>query len=168
MDSSQLDYACKRELSTFLAHTTQESGSFQFNRELYCYPVWNYGCDYADNGSTFWPPEPGQNYFGRGAFQLSWNYNYGRYSTIAFGGGQYDEYDLLYNPDKVATVPYLAIGSALWYYMTPSVPQPSMHEVATRFFEPNSADESTGNTATFGATINIINGGIECGKGYDT
>jgi hypothetical protein len=43
-----------------------------------------------------------------------------------------------------------------------------MHEVATRFFEPNSADESTGNTATFGATINIINGGIECGKGYDT
>lgn len=43
-----------------------------------------------------------------------------------------------------------------------------MHEVATLLYTPNSADQSTGNTATFGATINIINGGIECGKGYET
>ena len=55
------------------------------------------------------------------------------------------------------------MGSALWFYMTPSIPEPSMHEVATRLYTPNSADQSTGNTATFGATINIINGGIECG-----
>jgi hypothetical protein len=43
-----------------------------------------------------------------------------------------------------------------------------MHEVASRFYNPNSADQSSGNPGTFGTTTNIINGGIECGKGYET
>lgn len=47
--------------------------------------------------------------------------------------------------------------------MTPQDPKPSMHDVMTGFFEPNEADLEGGMTATFGTTINIINGGIECG-----
>ena len=57
----------------------------------------------------------------------------------------------------------LALGSALWFYMTPAQPRPSMHEVATGFFQPNSVDTNAGIGCTFGATTNIINGGIECG-----
>ena len=59
IDETQLDYACKKELATFFAHTTQETASFQFNREIYCYPTWNYGCDYSDPNATAWPPQPG-------------------------------------------------------------------------------------------------------------
>ena len=44
-----------------------------------------------------------------------------------------------------------------------------MHDVMTGFFEPNAIDTSKGMTASFASTINIINGGLECGKGkgYD-
>jgi hypothetical protein len=59
IDETQLDYACRKELATFFAHTTQETASFQFNREIYCYPTWNYGCDYSDSNATAWPPQPG-------------------------------------------------------------------------------------------------------------
>jgi hypothetical protein len=82
----------------------------------------------------YWPASANQSYYGRGAFQLSWNYNYGRYSDIAFGGRLNDSNILLENPNLVATQPNLAIGSALWFYMTPSNPAPSMHEVATLLF----------------------------------
>jgi len=34
----------------------------------------------------------------------------------------------------------------------------------TGFFEPTSTDIAGGFTATFGTTINIINGGFECGQ----
>lgn len=37
-----------------------------------------------------------------------------------------------------------------------------MHDVMTGFFEPNDADLAGSLTATFGTTINIINGGVEC------
>ena len=49
--------------------------------------------------------------------------------------------------------------------MQPSSPKPSMHEVVVGYFEPNAADEKVNITRSFGATINIINGGIECGDG---
>ena len=69
---------------------------------------------------------------------------------------------MLIDPDLVATEGEHAFGSAIWFYMTPANPKPSMHEVVTGFFTPNSVDTSVGITATFGATTNIINGGIEC------
>jgi chitinase len=52
----------------------------------------------------------------------------------------------------------------MWFYMTPQSPKPSMHEVATGFWKPNTKDGKADIDFGFGATINIINGGLECGK----
>ena len=43
-----------------------------------------------------------------------------------------------------------------------------MHDVMTGYFEPNATDKSNRMTASFATTINIINGGLECGKGLGT
>jgi hypothetical protein len=43
-----------------------------------------------------------------------------------------------------------------------------MHDVMVGYWKPNSADMASGNQAGFGATTNIINGGIECGKGAES
>ena len=44
---------------------------------------------------------------------------------------------LLNDPDLMANDGYVAFVSALWYYMTPDNPKPSMHDVMTGFFIPN-------------------------------
>jgi hypothetical protein len=46
--------------------------------------------------------------------------------------------------------------------MTPQSPKPSMHEVVVGRFVPNSVDLANNMEHGFGATISIINGGIEC------
>lgn len=56
------------------------------------------------------------------------------------------------------------MAAGIWFYMTPQAPKPSMHDVMTGFFEPNAIDEGNNITASFGTTINIINGGFECGQ----
>lgn len=55
------------------------------------------------------------------------------------------------------------MAAGIWFYMTPQAPKPSMHDVMTGFYVPNSADIAANFTASFGTTINIINGGFECG-----
>ena len=59
---------------------------------------------------------------------------------------------------------YLALASAMWFYMSPQSPKPSMHEIVTGLYEPNERDTSVGITNDFGATTLIINGGLECGS----
>ena len=71
---------------------------------------------------------------------------------------------LLKDPDKVHKDPYTVFTAALWFYMSPQSPKPSMHDVMTGFMVPTEADKQAGITATFGTTINIINGGKECGS----
>jgi hypothetical protein len=39
-----------------------------------------------------------------------------------------------------------------------------MHDIVTGFWEPNEADGTAGFRLGFGATINVINGGLECGS----
>ena len=46
--------------------------------------------------------------------------------------------------------------------MTPQSPKPSMHDVMRGFFEPNDYDLSQDIYDGFGATTNIVNGGLEC------
>ena len=58
------------------------------------------------------------------------------------------------------------MAAAIWFYMRPQDPKPSMHDVMTGFFEPNQIDLDNNMEATFATTINIINGGLECGKGF--
>ena len=38
-----------------------------------------------------------------------------------------------------------------------------MHDIVTGFWKPNAQDTAAGFKIGFGATINIINGGLECG-----
>jgi DMSO/TMAO reductase YedYZ molybdopterin-dependent catalytic subunit len=69
---------------------------------------------------------------------------------------------LLNNPERVASEGWLAFASALWIYMTPVSPKPSMHDIVAGFWTPNSYDISAGFKRGFGATINILNGLEEC------
>eukprot|EP00984_Skeletonema_dohrnii_P016481 scaffold7337_cov66-Skeletonema_dohrnii-CCMP3373.AAC.11 len=81
-------------------------------------------------------------FLGRGAMQLSWNYNY-------FYAGADLNVDLCTNPDLVATDEEVNWGTAIWFWTT-----------------------STGSTGTtckeyveagsFGGTVKTINGGLEC------
>lgn len=106
--------------------------------------------------SQEWPCAPGEKYFGRGPIQLSWNYNYGQC-------GQALGLDLLSDPDQVATDPSIAFRTALWFWMTPQAPKPSCHDVMTGQWAPTADDTAAGRVPGFGLTVNIINGGIECG-----
>ena len=124
---------CKRELATFFAHTAHEVGAENPDSSI---PTWrqsfyyitekgcasskkksscNYKTGNSDWASTIWPPVSGQQYYGRGPLQISWNYNYGQLSTTI----EDDEYILLNNPDLVQTNGYYAFVSAIWFYMTP-------------------------------------------------
>jgi len=74
---------------------------------------------------------------------------------------------LLKYPDEVATDAYTVFTSALWFYMTPQYPKPSSHDVMAGFMVPTEGDKKAGIGATFGTTVNIINGGIECRQGQE-
>lgn len=69
---------------------------------------------------------------------------------------------LLDAPERVAEEGWLALAAAIWFYMTPQTPKPSMHDVVVGNWVPNSADLSAGISSGFGASINVLNGGIEC------
>ena len=93
---------------------------------------------------------------GAGAIQISYNYNYGLASEAIFN----DKNVLLNEPGLVATTSELAWRTAIWFWMTPQPPKPSCHEVMVG--DPLSFDGDL-----FGETVNIINGGVECGKGMN-
>jgi len=171
-----LTETCSRELSTMFAHWGQETGWRNPNdplpfwkqglyhvREMWCgtYNSWNWS-------KEAWPPQSGVNYCGRGPMQLSWNYNYGQFSNV-FNVSKYDsKMELLIDPEILERDGYAAFAAGIWFYMTPQDPKPSIHDVVTGFFEPNDLDLQVGMTASFASTINIINGGLECGQGEGT
>jgi chitinase len=111
-------------------------------------------CTQYSQASVQYPPVANQTYQGRGAIQLSWNYNYGMASEAIFG----DVSRLLNEPSLVASDPKLAWQTAIWFWMTPQPPKPSCHEVMIGNGAQYEGDR-------FGETVNIINGGIECGQG---
>ena len=47
--------------------------------------------------------------------------------------------------------------------MTPQSPKPSIHDIITGFWVPNEIDRENNYNRGFGATISVINGGVECG-----
>ncbi|KAA8547572.1 hypothetical protein F0562_004001 [Nyssa sinensis] len=155
----------KRELAAFLAQTSHETtggwvgapdGPYAWG---YCFiserdKPGNY-CDPKD-----WPCPPGKKYYGRGPIQLTHNYNYGP-------AGKAIGVDLINNPDLVATDPTISFKTAIWYWMTAQWNKPSCHDVITGRWTPSAADRSAGRVPGYGVITNIINGGIECGKGPD-
>jgi predicted chitinase len=131
----------RREAAAFLANISHETGALVFAEEQ------NPPSIYCDASSSSHPCARGKTYHGRGPLQLSWNYNYGVCGS-AIGK------DLLDHPELVSTDSTVTFMTALWFWMTAQPPKPSCHD----------AIRSSG----FGMTINVINGGIECGKGAPT
>ena len=107
-----------------------------------------------------WPCASGKKYYGRGPIQLSWNYNYGQ-------AGRAIGVDLLNNPDLVATDPTVSFKTVMWFWMTAQAPKPSSHAVIMGQWSPLGTDWAPGRVPGFGVITNIINGGKECGHGYD-
>ena len=59
---------------------------------------------------------------------------------------------------------WLNFAASMWFFVTPQPPKPSMLHVIDGTWQPNSADSAAGISPGFGATINVINGGYECGS----
>ncbi|GAD32599.1 putative endochitinase domain protein [Photobacterium leiognathi lrivu.4.1] len=181
-DGRDSDAICRKSLVTMFAHFVQETGKnseyegetwkqgLYFSREMNftetSLNAYNGNCDDPnDFSSTAFPCDKFasgdyKSYFGRGAKQLSYNYNYGPLSKSIYG----DVSVLLNNPEKVADT-WLNIASAIFFYVYPQPPKPSMLSVIDGSWTPNQADIDAGITSGFGATIHIINGGLECGAG---
>ena len=160
----------KRELAAFLANIAQEtSGGWAkapggyFKWGLYYVEEVEDSTKnrYIDLTKKRYPPAPDKSYLGRGPKQLSWNYNYGQFSEAWFGTKD----SLLLHPERVAQNPVLSFGSALWFWMTPQFPKPSCHDIMIGKWKPTLNDIEKGRVPGFGATVNVINGGLECGLG---
>jgi chitodextrinase len=163
--------ARKRELMAFLANISQETtggwpaapgGQYAwglyFREEVGYEGTTNIG--YRDETNALYPPAPGKSYHGRGPIQLSYNYNYGQASEFIFG----DKNVLLANPEKVIQEGVIAFQTAIWFWMAQQYPKPSCHDVMIPGkWTPTAEQTAIGLKPGFGATVNIINGGIECG-----
>ncbi|WP_394199951.1 glycoside hydrolase family 19 protein [Shewanella waksmanii] len=183
-DGRDSDAICRKSLATMFAHFAQETGAHdQYRSE----PEWRQGLYWVRevgwdetkrggynmecNPDTWqgqqWPcgtfsDGSYKSYFGRGAKQLSYNYNYGPFSDAMFG----DVSVLLNNPEKVADT-WLNLASAVFFFTYPQPPKASMLHVIDGTWQPNDHDLSLGLTPGFGLTTHIINGGIECGAGSE-
>jgi hypothetical protein len=167
------DEMCKRELATLFAHIVKETGTTDDMDGL---EEWQSGLLHVHEADTskeyrsaveYWmeayPMGAGKKYYGRGPLQLTHNYNYGEFSEMMASDRYYfSKNNLLQMPEQLESDSENLWTSALWFYMTPQSPKPSMHEVAVGRFEPNSVDLANKMEHGFGATISIINGGIEC------
>ncbi|KAL6217961.1 hypothetical protein ACLB2K_011178 [Fragaria x ananassa] len=155
----------KREIAAFLAQTSHETTGGWATAPDGPY-AWGYCFNKEKNPGSYCASDPnypcaaGKQYYGRGPIQLSWNYNYGQCGK-AIGA------NLLNNPDLVATDPVISFKTAFWFWMTPQSPKPSCHDVITGKWNPSGADKSAGRSSGYGTITNIINGGLECGKGSD-
>lgn len=123
----------KREAAMLVAHLIQESGGLQFRRELACIETGCPGVYSTGIGVS------GQNYFGRGYIQLSWDYNYLAASMDLFGDRR-----LLHDADQVAANEDLCWATTFW------------------FWRKNVGILAAVQNGHFGASTNAINGGLEC------
>ncbi|HEX3774466.1 MAG TPA: glycoside hydrolase family 19 protein [Polyangiaceae bacterium] len=127
--------AKKREVAAFFAHMVQETAGLKYTDEL------NPPSDYCDASRTEFPCG-GRSYHGRGPLQISWNYNYGT-------AGQALGLSLLTQPELVVASSVNSFNAALWWWMTRQ-PLDSAHSTIV-------------SGKGFGATIQLINGALECG-----
>lgn len=179
-DGRDAETICKRSLSTMFAHFTQETGG---HNDYSAIEQWRQGLVYVRevgwseemrdgyNGECDpnlwqgerWPCgtfEDGsfKSYFGRGAKQLSYNYNYGPFSEAMTGS----VHTLMDHPELVADS-WLNLASAVFFFVYPQPPKPSMLHVIDGTWQPNEHDITSGLVPGFGVTTQIINGGVECG-----
>ena len=179
-DGRDADWICRKSMAIAFAHFAQETGGHaagwdvaEWRQGLFHVREmgWNEGARGGYNGECnpnvwqgqTWPCgtfEDGSfvSYFGRGAKQLSYNYNYGPFSQAMFG----DVRVLLDDPGLVADT-WLNLASAIFFFVYPQPPKPSMLHVVDGTWQPNARDIANGLVPGFGVTVNIINGGVECG-----
>jgi chitodextrinase len=180
---SESDAICKKSVITAFAHFSQETGGHITKENIWDNPLgleewqqalvhvremgWSEGqegyitgCGQDDWQNKRWPCAAGQGYFGRGAKQLSYHFNYGAFSEVMYDG---DATVLLNNPGLVADS-WLNLASAIWFFLTPQAPKPAMLHVIDRTWTPSQREIDAGIGYGFGTTINVINGGIECGE----
>ena len=179
-DGRDAEALCRKSLATMFAHFGQETGEHDphspieaWRQGLYwvrelgwtesmrggynseCAPsLWQgqtWPCGTFDNGEF-------KSYFGRGAKQLSYNYNYRPFSEAMFGTVR----TLLDHPEQVADT-WLNLASAVFFFVYPQPPKPAMLHVIDGTWQPNALDIQSGLLPGFGVTTQIINGGVECG-----
>ena len=149
---------CPKILANMFAHFRQETADLYYIEEINKSP---YCADWSAWVVEAYPCVPGKLYYGRGAKQLSWNYNYGAFSRAMFG----DAMVLLKEPELVATT-WLNFAATMWFFVSPQPPKPSMLQVLDGSWVPNAHDTASNLVPGFGATTMIINGALECG-GYN-
>lgn len=170
----------KRELAAFFANVAHETtggwsgapngGEFAWGLYWREEVAWQTNPDnpalgYVDLSNKVYPAVPGKSYHGRGPIQVSWNYNYGQASEFLYG----DKNVLLQAPEKILASGDAAFMTAIWFWMYPQGKIPASHDIMTGRWLPNAEDIAEGrDKSRFGATINVVNGVQECGKGLDT
>ena len=146
---------CPKVLANMFGHFQQETAGLYYieeiNKGAYC-------ADWSDWVTKAYPCVSGKLYYGRGAKQLSWNYNYGAFSKAMYG----DAMILLEQPELVATT-WLNFAASMWFFVTPQPPKPSMLQVLEGTWTPNAVDAAANLDNGFGTTTMIINGALECG-----
>ncbi|MGM0443299.1 MAG: glycoside hydrolase family 19 protein [Fibrobacterota bacterium] len=186
-DGRDADAIARRAIATCFAHFAQETGAGDdYMAETEGIPRWRQGLHYVremnyEEGMSGYSQECGadewqnekwpcgktedgewQGYFGRGAKQLSYHYNYG-----AFSDAMYEDATVLLDDPGLVASTWLNLASAIFFYVYPRPPKPSMLHVMDGTWQPNAVDSAQGIVPGFGATINVINGGIECGPGSE-
>ncbi len=151
----------KREIAAFMAQAQHEADFLQAINE-YGYELANNNPKFSNEGRTNADYclgsadagcSTGKSYHGRGALQLTWNYNY-RFAQDYFST-QGLNYDLWANPELVGDDSdqgkLLLWSTALWFWMAgdPSYNNDSPHDRLK--------------TGGFGSTTYKITGGLECG-----
>jgi hypothetical protein len=83
-------------------------------------------------------------FYGRGAIQISWNYNYIRLSYALTGKAE----TFCDDPEQIALSPEYAWGSGIYFWMENQKEGSTCHKEAMK--------------GDFGGALNNINGGLEC------
>ena len=149
---------CKKIIANMFGHFGQETAGLKYVEEIN-------KATYCEGWQSAWakvayPCQSGKQYFGRGAKQLSHDFNYGAFSNAMFGTPML----LLKQPELVATT-WLNFASGMWFFVTPQSPKPSILDVIEGRWKPNAVDKASGLVNGFGTSIQIINGGLECAGG---
>ena len=148
---------CRREIAAMFGHAAQETGghdtivdqskypenrqilsaSRENNQESYAYefkPITTTNWCYTNYGGNDQKLLDDYQvcYYGRGLHQLSHPSNYANFSAVILGDPDF----LLKYPDHVARDGYLILASAVYFYMTPDPPKPSIHAMFIGNYKP--------------------------------
>lgn len=158
----------KRELAAFLANLSHETGGgwatapggqlrwgLFWNENIAGRTGANPDAFVDPESAELYPGTPGKRYYGRGPIMLSWNFNYGLFSSIIYG----DKSVLLDQPEIVAADGKIGYMTAILFWMTPQNPKPSAHDVMVGKWKPSALDKFRGlGDPGFGTTIIVLNG----------